>query len=228
MSVALDANATAMTAGSGVQTLDNANLTVGAGANMVLVAQLTLSVLTVSGVSVVWDPGGANQSLTLIKSANGGSGDRAELWGLVAPVSGNKILRATWTTVANAQLNGTSFSGVDQTGGATTFPNATSATAVSGNPALTVMSAAGDVAIDCVAPRLLPPSSPLQTQLCAASRIGSSYAAGSASVGFGWTIPSGDWVEVGCDILAAASQLDVAQAAQTQSGGIVGTNWSRS
>ena len=67
MSVALDTVGTkGSTNGTPATTLD-ATGTVGAGSNRALVAQIAFDSNSVSGVTVVWDPSGANQSMTLIR-----------------------------------------------------------------------------------------------------------------------------------------------------------------
>lgn len=208
--VQLDANATSSAYAGTATTVSNSNLTVGSGSNRALVAQLMFSTTTVTSVTCTWDVGGTNQSMTLIQSASNGVAERAELWGLVAPTSGNKTLTCSWTGSSNdAMLNATSFSGVNQTGGATTFPNATNATGTSTSPAVTVTSAAGDAAIDATAARQNY-SAPLKSQLFIDNVHGSviaaaaSWASGAASVNFGWTIgASTTWVEVGTSIKAA-------------------------
>jgi len=206
--VALDANATAGTHNtSGVTGLDNGNLTVGAGLNRVLIVQLAFVADTglPTGTTVKWDPVGANQSLTQIVSIDGGN-YRASLWGLVNPTSGNKIIRAAWGgNTAYPAMNGTCFTGANQTGGATTFARSASTSGNSGAASLNVTSLTGNIAVDavCSADVL---SAPTRTQLVNEGfvNLGSSRASGAGSaISFGWTIASAvDWAQVGCDIVA--------------------------
>lgn len=230
MSVALDANATAPTTAPLVTTISNGNLTVGSGSNRALIVQLILSGVT-TGVSVVWDQAGANQALTLIQATSDAAARSVQLWGLVAPVSGNKIIKASWTNVVNAILNGTSFTGVNQTGGATSFAHAATNTGTGTSASLSVTSATGNMATDaiCTGSTL---SAPLQTLLFTATyggtNGGGSYASGAATVNFGWNI--GAWAEIGCDIVAAFDPTvdAAAAAAEILSTGVIGTNWGRS
>lgn len=209
--VVLDANSTSNTRGLNVTTLDNGNLTIGSGANRVLVAQIALTPNTTIVSTCVWDPVGANQSLTKINSAVEGAGTigRVEIWALVAPVSGNKILRCTTSgTATDLFLNGVSFIGVNQTGGVTTFPNTSGATAVGGNPSVTVTSSSGNAVVD-VSAAVENYSSPTQTPLFIDNNgsvvgTGGSWASGAASVTLSWTVTPNTqrWVSCAIDIKA--------------------------
>lgn len=111
-------------------TMADATVTVGAGTNRALTAALVFDNKSVSGVSVVYDPAGANQPLSLIRSeVTTGSYGRAELWGLVAPATGaSKTVRVSWTGSSDIVFSATSWTNVDQTGGTTSFARATSNT----------------------------------------------------------------------------------------------------
>jgi hypothetical protein len=106
--------------GSLLTSLSYTGLTIAAGANIALVVTIDWDIggAAPTGLSVTWDSGGTNQSLTRI--VNNGT---SELWGLVNPTIGNKTLAMSWTTTARVFIAGMAFNGVDQTGGATTFPN---------------------------------------------------------------------------------------------------------
>lgn len=185
-------------------------VTIGTGSNRVLVVSLSLSLATASSVAVVWDQGGTNQSMTQIKTANQTGGGCALLFGLVAPTSGNKDAKITWNNASSdICVNGTSWTGADQTGGATTFPNSTSAVATSSTAiSLAVTSAVGNATQVCLATGGSP-SAPTQTQTYLdtgpASESGAgSRAAGAASVTHAWTVTFTSWVAVGTDILVAS------------------------
>ena len=134
----------------------NSSLTVSStGANYALVVQLTITYTTaspISAIGVTWNSVG----MTLIQSATvtgvGPGGVRtlySSLWGLTAPASGNKTAAASWTGSAiESFLEPVSFTGVNQTGGTTSFPNAVSGSAASGNPSVSVTSKTGDIVID--------------------------------------------------------------------------------
>ncbi len=111
-------------------TTADATVTVGAGANRALTASLVFDNKSVSGVSVVYDPAGANQPLSLIKSEiTSDTYGRAELWGLVAAATGtSKTVRVSWTGSSDIAFSAVSWTNVDQTGGTTSFARATSNT----------------------------------------------------------------------------------------------------
>jgi hypothetical protein len=124
-------------------------LTIASGSNTVLVVSVGWDIgssggTTPTGLSMVWDSGGTNQALTQIITSDPGThtGWHSELWGLVGPVVGNKTLALSWTTAAHPFIVGMAYDGVNQTGGATSFPGAVSA--LSG-ATVTVSSAASDI-----------------------------------------------------------------------------------
>lgn len=221
MSVTFDAITTssAHLSGSALTTLDNTSLTVGSGSNRALIALVTFSNQGVGSIAVNWDATGTPQALSLIKDLNSNATNgRALLFGLIGPTPGNKTLRLTYTNpgTSDSHLNAVSFTGVDQTGSTTTFYNAVgNATAVSSSaPTITVTSATGDAAVDCVCYGLNA-SAPTQTQIVI-DNIGSltgeaaSRAAGAASVVFGWTLSGNDfWVEVATAIKAASASSGI-------------------
>jgi hypothetical protein len=209
MSVTLDANSTAPTTGAGVTTVNHTNLTVGGGSNRALVVQIETTNV-ISAVTVVWDAAGANQSCTLIFSKDAvGNVTRVQLWGLVAPVSGNKTLTVSWTTASDMVVNAIAFAGVDQTGGATTFPNSVGAATNDTTPTVTITSAVGNMTVDSVGNLFEAGASPTQTQSHNANTAGlygfGSYAAGTASNTHAWTLSvARRWASCGTDILASS------------------------
>ncbi len=216
MTVAFDAKTTSAVflSASSAGTLSGTNLTIGSGANRVLIAFVTFSTLTVTGVSVLWDATGTPQPLTKIIGVNsGGAAGRAELWGLVAPTPGNKTLRVLYTGTSDVELAGASFTGADQTGGATTFYNSTSTIGGSTTPTITATSTAGDIAVNACGPAGFNLSAATQTLIVLdntpnTTGIGCQYAAGAASVVFGWTLSSSvEWAMVAASIKAAGSGI---------------------
>lgn len=213
MAATFDANALADTTSNGVLNISASNLTIGSGSNRALTVPVSFSLRTVSAVTVTWDNGASNQACTQILGANGSAGTvgRAELWGLVNPISGAKTLRAAWTGASDVCINGASWTSVDQTGGVTTFPHSTSATGSTAAPSVTITSAVGNATVNATTSDFGTYSAPTQTQLyidnapaniCAAA----SRAAGAATVTHAWTLSAGsNWVSVGTDILAAAA-----------------------
>lgn len=218
MAVALDANASAevnATARLGTTGLTSTNLTVGAGANRALIVQIAFSVKAVTSIVVTWDSGGSNQDVPLIVSqqntAAGVNGGLVGLWGLANPISGAKTLKVVWNAVtSDIYLNHTAFTGVDQTGGATSFPHSTSQTGSFGAVTLAITSAVGNWTVSHIVEDL--GSISLNTQTLAyidnalAIGAGAEHATGAASVTHGFTVGTGGAVYawVGTDIAVAS------------------------
>jgi hypothetical protein len=145
---------------------------------------------------------GASQSFTT-------AGD-SQLWGLIAPTSGAKTLKVTWVGTSDIVINCTSWTGVNQTGGTTTFPHGTSGTGTNTIPTLTVTSATGNAVMVTASGSAYPFTGPSQTQTfleTGGSSVNTSgqRAAGATTVISTWSAgANGLWVEVGTDILAAA------------------------
>lgn len=226
--VALDAAGTSASASTVLSPFDFTGVTVGAGANRALVAQINFSLETVGSVTVTWDQGGTNQAMGQIVCANGaGAVGRSCLYGLVAPTSGNKTLRVTWTGTTDIIVDAVAWTGVDQTGGTTSFAHSTSATGNSVAPSVTVTSASGNATMECSTTDLGNYSASTQTQVyidntpTSISGAGS-RATGAATVTHGWTLNlAGNWVSVGVDIVAGGGAAPVTTPSRTLQG--VGT-----
>jgi len=147
--VVFDAQSTADSSAAAVSAINHSNITVGPSANRALVVQLVWSNKAITNESVTYDSGGSNQSCTLIKEANTlGTVGRAALYGLVAPTSGKLTLNATWTGLSDVYIAAASFSGVNQTGGATTFPHSATGTTLGGSSvSVAITSAAGNAVV---------------------------------------------------------------------------------
>jgi hypothetical protein len=216
MAVAVDANATADATANGVTSINTSNLTIGAGSNRALVVGINWSDAT-SAIALTWDNGASNQAMAAIPSATITSGIpvvKAELWGLVNPISGAKQLRAAWTTACDVVINGTSWTGVDQTGGATSFPNGTGATSTSTTASVTVTSATND-AVQATHTAMNTIASVNNTQLyrdnTPANISGAgNRAAGAASVAMTATLTSAKWGTAGASIKAAGAVTFIA------------------
>lgn len=208
MAVALDANGTADTPFHTVTTATDTHLTIGTINNTVLIIEVSWDVNTVSAITVQWDGLGTPVAATLVKSNNTAAAGKTEIYGLINPVTGNKQIKATWTTIAgDCFIHGESWTGVDQTGGATTFPHTASGSGT-GTPTTTVTSAVGNATVAAHGVDAAT-STPTQTQLYidntgANINAAASRAAGAASVTHAWT-SAGNWVSVSIDIQAAGS-----------------------
>ena len=215
MAVTFDANATADSTANGVTSINHANLTIGSGTNRALVAQICWSG-TVGSPVLKWDNTGTPQTMTAITNASAFNGTVAgsQLFGLVAPTSGNKTLNAAWTTARDVCLNGVSWTGVDQTGGNTTFPNGAGATGSSTTASVTVTSATGNavMAAHTVTSTMSAVNNTQTFRDQAPTNIsaGGNRAAGGASVSMTATVGSSTWASAGTDIAAAASVTFIA------------------
>lgn len=208
MAVTRDANGTSATEAT-ISPSDTTKLTVGSGLNRALVVQITTQASN-TVTAVAWDQTGTPQPLTVIKSQQNATSLRsADLWGLVNPTAGNKTLRVTWTGGGRVIINATSYIGVIQTGGTTTFPNSVAATGNSGTGSTgSITSTSGDITVGVLA-AAMSSATPTQTQLFFLSGVGSvDGAASEATTGtatHSWTITSTQWAAVGTDIKAIAT-----------------------
>lgn len=144
MAVTLDAVGTTHVTANAAVTKDLTTLTVGSGSNRALVVQISWSNTLPTGITVVWDQGGTNQSCTSVATASNTANCSTAIYGLVAPTSGAKTLRVTWTGSRDIYLQAVSWTGVDQTGGATSFPGGAGFTGSNTTPTSTITSAVGD------------------------------------------------------------------------------------
>jgi hypothetical protein len=147
--VTVNATGTKLYNGTAVTSLNYTGLTIAAGSNLAMVVTVHWDTTgtTPTAMTMVWDSGGANQSLTQIVTSDPGTHSQwqAELWGLVNPVVGNKTLSLSWTTASRMFLCSMAFDGVDQTGGTTSFPNAASGVSIA---TLTIPSAPGHIVMN--------------------------------------------------------------------------------
>jgi hypothetical protein len=128
--------------GTSVTSLTSNTFAVG-GSNLAIVGLVSFFSGT-TNPTLVYDPAGANQTMTQIGLLHVGS-DTLGLYGLVgAATTGSKTIQATWTGAATGNIAGCAFKGVDQTGGVTSFPNYVSA---SSGGSVTVTSTTNDVAL---------------------------------------------------------------------------------
>lgn len=215
MAVAFDAKATAQGAFTAKATpADCTTLTIGSGANRALVALIGTGNTALTGVTCIWDPAGTNQAMTLIRSDIANVRGVAYLYGLVAPTSGNKTIRFAWTGGGTTDIvvDGVAWTGVDQTGGATSFPNGATAksSTTTASAAVTITSATGDAAIAISVNDTNIYNTHSQTLVFEEDTLNDigacgSRAAGAASVTFTDVIAStADWVSSGCSIKAVA------------------------
>lgn len=219
MPATFDAVGTDVTS-NGVTTKDLTTLTVGSGSNRALVVQLVWSG-SVTAVSVTWDQGGTNQACAAITGATATNTGMVQLWGLVAPTSGNKTLRVSWTTSRDVVVQAVSWTDVDQTGGTTTFAHGTGATGTGTTSTATVTSAANNAVMAVFSNNtdLIDAVNNTQTFIeNTPANVGGAgnRAAGAASVAMTATNHvSSTWAAAGCDIVAFTGAADTLWAASS-------------
>lgn len=211
--VSLDANAISEVVSSGLVTsLSNSTLTVGSGKNRALVAQITFGTQAIGLDSCTWTVDGKPQMLTRIVAANtpDTTYGRVELWGAVAPASGRGVLSCTWATPSYAYLNGSSFTGVDQSK-LTAFQNVARTKGYSPSPIIAVNAAPGDLPVAAMVaqasienyPSSFPPW-PLFLDNSGSVNGTAAYAAKNPAESFLWRLAaSAAWAAVGVDLHAA-------------------------
>lgn len=212
MAVTFDANATADQTLNAVTSITTTNLTVGSGSNRGLVLQAcwgAVSGLPVTSRVATWDFGGSAQAMSEIVNQVSGVVLESALYGLVNPVAGAKTLKLAWTGTADVDINPVSWTSVDQTGGATSFPNGTSNVNSASPSTITITSATNNATMSCVSVAGNP-AGPSQTQTFldtapANLSAGGQRAAGAATVTHQWSTAGGSYVMVGCDILASGA-----------------------
>jgi MSHA pilin protein MshD len=170
--------------------------------------------------SVVWDPTGVNEPLSLIASANYAADARSAVYGRVNPTAKTATMRVTLSAGdgSGTYVAVASFKGVHQT-----TPLGTPATAnggAGGTPTVTVSAAVGDLVVDFMGTKETPTGNKTpgagQTELWdgfSTQSIGAgSTEAGAASVQMTWGGTTEEWAMVGvalkpggsCPLLAEA------------------------
>jgi Tfp pilus assembly protein PilX len=187
--IALDA----VTPGGGTGTTVNVNHTVSGSGRLMLVGISTLTNEDVT--SVVWDPTGANQSLSLVSGCNRLSAN-GEMWiyQLVAPATGTSLtLTVTFATSASAAVGVASFTGVNQT---TPLGTCVVANGDPGPATVTVTSAPDELVFDTVASDenlTANASQNVRWDITTPVHGGGSTKAGASSVTMSWTAGSTGW-----------------------------------
>lgn len=210
MAVALDATSTAPTdTAANTTTLSHTGLTVGAGANRALVAVCAWDQAPGAITAKDWDSAGTPQAMEVIVTPTASGNMWVAVFGLVAPTSGNKTCTLSWTNLVECIFCMISFTGVDQTGGVTTFAHAVTNTGSSTSPSIAITSAVGNMTVDVAnSGSSSHPTSPSKTGFFGVDgafsvNTSGSYAAGAASNTHSWTIsPTNPWISAGVDIVA--------------------------
>jgi hypothetical protein len=147
--VALDVAGTETLSASAASPHTYTGLTTGGSLTNGAVECIVIYDVHVTASAATWD----SVSMTLVSSANNaGTNGRVEIWGLspIGAHTGAKTFSVSWTGgAAQTAIACRSWTGVDQTGGATSFPNGNSTTSngQGGTVSVVVTSAVGDAVV---------------------------------------------------------------------------------
>jgi len=149
MAVAFQAQGTSQTTSTPTTSMTFTKLTVASGSDRCLVVAIAFGGNPGAFTKKNWDDTGTPQDLTLIASAAASDNlGFVYLFGLVNPNVGNNTLALTWTNSIDFCCDAVSFTGVDQTGSATTFKNANNLVGNGTSPqAIEIVSPSGDMAV---------------------------------------------------------------------------------
>lgn len=219
MAVALDAVATGFQSVAAATSVTTVKLTVGSGSNRAIVLQAcwgAASGLPVTSRVATWDFGGSAQAMGEIVNQVSGVLLESALYGLVAPAAGALSLKLAWVNSADCDIFPIAFTGVDQAGGATSFPNSTSNVNSASPSTITITTATNNATVSCVAVGGNP-AGPNQTQTFLDTAPANMSAAGeyrvpsgSGSVTHQWSTAGGSYVMVGTDVLASIAVASAA------------------
>jgi hypothetical protein len=214
--VAVSQTSSTSTNNTGVTTIDTANFTIASGETVV--GFLMVRNASITGVTAVWDPAGANQSLTEVDSLVVNSALTLKRFAKLAPTAGvGKPIRFTWTGSGAAGAYGMALSGVDQTALATSFVHTTSNSGNSSTSSVTITSQVNNLTLDFVGVdnASVTLSSSTKTERIRENSMslqvfGASSAVGAASNTHDWTISgAAQWGVLGVDVVAVG-QIAVA------------------
>lgn len=214
--VAIDATGTAALSGTGVTSFSPATTNspnVGAGLSNGAIVFAVQFDTNVSGITAKW----GSQTLTRIGTGiivtAGATTLRAELFGGIAPTSGQQQIALTWTTSAQCEVVAFSVSGANQTGGTTTFAHTTTNTGANTQGSIAVTSASGNMTAASWAQTGGDSfTSTSATQIFvdnggSAMDTGANRAAGAASVTMtaAFSDSNNNWAVIAADIVAASA-----------------------
>lgn len=189
--------------------LSYTGLTVGSGSNRALIGNLNADA-AITSVTMTWDSGGTNQSMASIGSNKENTWNRWSFAnGLVAPTSGNKTCSVSWTTSSTVRFAMSDYTGVDQTGGTTSFAGVTGNNGSSNTASVNVTSTSSDLALAMAINSSGSAATESHTQLQEATSgdppIYTQYTtAGGSPVAFTWTFSgSTTWGALGFNIVAS-------------------------
>lgn len=144
--VQFDTQSTSDTTGAAATSFtDSTKLTIGTKSNRALVVTVAWSSTAPTGVSITWG-GQALTNITAANSVNGTAGNTA-IYVLLNPASGTQTLAGSWTGARDFYVFGQAFTGVDQTGIATSFINGSHPIGTSAVAQVNTLTAVGNMAV---------------------------------------------------------------------------------
>ncbi len=147
MAVAIDVTGTELLTASAASPRTYAGLTTGGSLSNGAVTFIVTYNIQATASAATWD----GVACTLIIGANMTGGGRVELWGLspIGAHTGAKTFSVSWSGgAAQTIIQGLSWTGVNQTGGTTTFNTTNSATGNNAGPAtVNIVSQVGDAVL---------------------------------------------------------------------------------
>ena len=209
MAVAVQNLATSGSSNPPATSFLDSKLTVSAGTNLAVVVGVTWLGNPGALGTFNWDAsGGTPQAMTLIGSVTPISGSSVflGLFGVVNPHVGNLDLSGSWTNSVSSNDMMLSLTGVNQSGGSSSFSNFNSATGTTSPSSLSVTNPSGALAIDLIGFTNVV-SAPTQTIIFSTNSgvgLGMSEGTSNPTVTFGWTV-SNSWGDIGMAVLPPAS-----------------------
>lgn len=223
MAVALDVKGTELFSGTAVSSVSSStSITVGSGANRALLLVVIWQTLTVpTAITFTWN----STALPLIASTSlgtSGAASNVQIYGMVNPTSGTLAFSGSWTGTREYTMMLVAYTGVDQTGGATSFPHGTTASGTSVTAATTITTANGNAVIGCYGNSGTNWSAVSNTSLFIDNANPTTYVSAAnfalsttSSQVLSATVASTAWVAAGCDILASSVAADTLQGMTT-------------
>lgn len=213
--VVFDAQSTTDNRVGAVATSSDTNLTVGSGANRALIVQIAWGAATPPNITGVhWDSAGSNQALTLITGTDATSGQmRVALYGYASAgsplTSGNKTLKVDWASnVTDGYVSAVAYTGVDQTGGATSFAHGATGSGTNNAVTKAITSATGNAVVGVLDTNLANITATSGTNVYIDNGGGASSAAAMRDTGAATVTltgsPNNTWVMAGTDVVAAS------------------------
>lgn len=150
--ITLNVNGTVQNFGTLGTSANYTGATIAAGTDRGLVATICTR-QAITGLTMTWDSGGTNQSMTQLVSQKQDTWDEyCYIFGLLAPTTGALTLAASWTGSAQVVIDVVCFNNVNQTNIATAFPDAndTTSSGNSANPSASITTASGDATVSAL------------------------------------------------------------------------------